>query len=140
VLAYLIVIFNRASLLSPCEETREGSCIFTNSVREKRKREEREISSRNGDRAERHAAYVYIIFLALDDDASERKRRWQASERVGRAGDCASATNNSFLVALRLRFMNERRTGTLGSPRFAPPSLSPALAPRAFSLHLSVTD
>jgi len=69
--------------------------------------------------------------------ASER-----ASERVGRAGDCASATNNSFLVALRLRFMNERRTGTLGSPRFAPPPLSPSPpphAPLAF-ISLSPTD
>jgi len=43
-------------------------------------------------------------------------------ERVGRAGDCASATNNSFLVALRLRFMNERRTGTRFPSRSSPPT------------------
>lgn len=66
---------------------------------------------------------------------SRRERALASGESAlaGLAGDCASATNNSFLVALRLRFMNERRTGTPASPPFLRP-------PRAFSLHLSVTD
>lgn len=55
-------------------------------------------------------------------------------ERVGQAGDCASATNNSFLVALRLRFMNERRTGT----RF-PSRSSPRCSPHASSAFISLS-
>jgi len=124
----------------------KGSFIFTNSVREERKRKEREISSRNGDRAERRAAYVYIIFLALDDDASERKQRWQVSER---ASERASALAKLVIVRVPLTirslslsafvlWMNvEPALSARPASPFPPPSLSP---PRAFSLHLSVTD
>lgn len=68
--------------------------------------------------------------------------RSRRRERVGRAGDCASATNNSFLVALRLRFMNERRTGTRHPPSPSPSSASLPLSPARLQplASLSPTD